>query len=86
LPQALRVVLPALVGQFITAFKDTSLVAIIGLLDLIGISRSVLVQSAFVGRHREVYVFVAIVYFTFSYGMSYASRKLERSGSGQTLR
>jgi general L-amino acid transport system permease protein len=83
LPQALRVVLPALVGQFITAFKDTSLVAIIGLLDLVGISRSVLVQPGFVGRHREVYVFVAIIYFTFSYGMSYASRQLERSGSGQ---
>lgn len=86
LPQALRVVLPALVGQFITAFKDTSLVAIIGLLDLIGIARSVLVQPGFVGRHREVYVFVAIVYFTFSYGMSYASRQLERSGSGQARR
>lgn len=84
LPQAIRIVIPTLVGQFITMFKDTSLVAIIGLTDLLGISRSVLAQSAFVTRHREIYVFVAVVYFVFSYGMSYAARQLERSGSGAT--
>ncbi|MFQ3534536.1 MAG: amino acid ABC transporter permease [Aggregatilineales bacterium] len=82
LPQALRIAIPPLVGQFITMFKDTSLVAIIGLTDLLGISRAVLAQSDFIGRHREIYVFVAIVYFVFSYGMSYAARQLERSGSG----
>ncbi len=82
LPQALRIAIPTLVGQFITMFKDTSLVAIISLTDLLGISRSVLAQSEFIGRHREIYVFVAVVYFVFSYGMSYAARQLERSGSG----
>ncbi|MCS6871385.1 MAG: amino acid ABC transporter permease [Anaerolineae bacterium] len=82
LPQALRIAIPPLVGQFITMFKDTSLVAIIGLTDLLGISRAVLAQSDFIGRHREMYIFVAIVYFVFSYGMSYAARQLERSGSG----
>jgi general L-amino acid transport system permease protein len=82
LPQALRIAIPPLVGQFITMFKDTSLVAIIGLTELLGISRAVLAQSDFIGRHRELYVFVAIVYFVFSYGMSYAARQLERSGSG----
>ncbi|MFN7210002.1 MAG: amino acid ABC transporter permease [Aggregatilineales bacterium] len=82
LPQALRIAIPPLVGQFITMFKDTSLVAIIGLTDLLGISRSVLAQSDFIGRHREIYIFAAIVYFVFSYGMSYAARQLERSGSG----
>ncbi len=82
LPQALRIAIPTLVGQFITMFKDTSLVAIISLTDLLGISRAVLAQSEFIGRHREIYVFVAVVYFVFSYGMSYAARQLERSGSG----
>ncbi|PJF32097.1 MAG: amino acid ABC transporter permease [Candidatus Thermofonsia Clade 1 bacterium] len=82
LPQALRIAIPPLVGQFITMFKDTSLVAIIGLTELLGISRSVLAQSEFIGKHREVYIFIAIVYFVFSYGMSYAARQLERSGSG----
>jgi general L-amino acid transport system permease protein len=86
LPQALRIVIPALVGQFITMFKDTSLVAVISLLELLGTSRSVLNQPGFVGRHREVYVFVAIVYFVFSYGMSAAARQLERSGSGKARR
>jgi general L-amino acid transport system permease protein len=86
LPQALRIVIPTLVGQFITMFKDTSLVAIIGLTDLLGISRSVLSQSAFTGRHREIYLFIAVIYFVFSYGMSYAARQLERSGSGAARR
>ncbi len=82
LPQALRVVIPALVGQFITMFKDTSLVAIIGLLDLLGIAQGIIAQKEFTGRQRETFVFVAMVYFVFSYGMSRAARQLERSGSG----
>lgn len=86
LPQALRIVIPALVGQFITMFKDTSLVAIIGLTELLGISRAVLSQTEFIGRHREMYVFAAIVYFVFSFGMSYAARQLERSRSGRAVR
>ncbi len=81
LPQALRAVIPAIVGQFIGLFKDTSLVALVGLLELLGIARVVIQQSEWVqvqgGITREVYVFVAVVYFIFSYGMSYASRRLE---------
>ncbi len=83
LPQALRIVIPALVGQFITMFKDTSLVAIVGLSDLLGIAQSIVAQKEFTGRQREAFVFVAIVYFVFSYGMSRAARQLERSGSGR---
>src|SRR5260221_3409957 len=56
MPQALRIVIPALVGQFITMFKDTSLVAIVGLLDLLGIAQGVLAQQQFAGRQREMYV------------------------------
>lgn len=86
LPQALRLVIPALVGQFITMFKDTSLVAIVGLLDLLGMAESVTAQAEFTERRREVLVFAALVYFIFSYGMSYAARQLERSGSGRLRR
>lgn len=77
LPQALRKVIPAIVGQFISLFKDTSLVAIISLLDLVYIGRSVLANPEFMGLQREVFLFLALIYFVFSYAMSYASRRLE---------
>lgn len=82
LPQALRAVIPALVGQFISLFKDTSLVAIVGLLDLLGMADSVLAQTEFLNQRREVFVFIIIIYFTFSYTMAVVSRRLEASGSG----
>jgi len=77
LPQALRAVIPAIVGQFIGLFKDTSLVAIVGLLDLLGIALSVINQPEFIGLQREVFLFIAVIYWVFSYAMSYASRRLE---------
>jgi general L-amino acid transport system permease protein len=83
LPQALRVVIPANVGQFISLFKDTSLVAIAGLLDLLGIARSVLAQSEFLGRQAEVLLFVAAVYWVFAYTLSAVSRRLEATGAGR---
>jgi general L-amino acid transport system permease protein len=79
LPQALRAVIPALVGQFISLFKDTSLVAIVGLLDLTGIGRAVLAQGEFLGRHQEVFLFIAVVYWVFSFTLSTFSRRLERT-------
>ena len=81
LPQALTKVIPALVGQFISLFKDTALVALVGLLDLLGIAQSVVQQPTWLGVPggitKEVYLFVATVYLIFSYGMSFASRRLE---------
>lgn len=82
LPQALRIAIPTLVGQFITLFKDTSLAVIVGVSELLLTGQSVLVQQEFIGRHREMYVFIALIYFVFSYGMSTAARQLERSGAG----
>jgi general L-amino acid transport system permease protein len=79
LPQALRLIIPILVGQFIAVFKDTSLVAIVGLLDLVGIGRTVLAQPLFIGLQREVYVFISLIYWVLSYGMSYLSQRLEES-------
>ncbi len=79
LPQALRATIPALVGQFISLFKDTSLVAIVGLLDLAGIANVSANQPEFLGRQAEVYVFIALIYFVFSAAMSYGSRRLEKT-------
>lgn len=79
LPQALRLVIPILVGQFIAVFKDTALVAIVGLFDLVGIGRTVLAQPAFLGLQREVYAFISLLYWVLSYGMSYLSQRLEES-------
>jgi general L-amino acid transport system permease protein len=86
LPQALRLVIPSLVGQFITILKDTSLAIIIGLLEFLGQAQSLTAQPQFQERRREALVFVFVVYFVFSYGMSYAARQLERSGSGSLNR
>jgi general L-amino acid transport system permease protein len=78
LPQALRAVIPAIVGQFIGLFKDTSLLALVGLVELTGIARSILAQPQFLGRYAEVYLFVGLIYWLFCYCMSLASRRLER--------
>ncbi len=86
LPQALRAVIPALVGQFIALYKDTSLVAIVGLIDLTGVTRNVSAQTEFQGLLRETYVFISVIYFVFSYVMSIVSRRIESSGSGAARR
>ncbi|NUN66013.1 amino acid ABC transporter permease [Pseudanabaena biceps] len=78
LPQALKASIPALVGQFIGLFKDTSLVAIVGLVDLMGVARTVLSQPEFIGRYAEVYLFVALIYWIFCFSLSQASQKLEK--------
>jgi len=86
MPQALRAVIPALVGQFISLFKDTSLVAIVGLIDLTGFANAVVVQAEFIGLRREVLLFISIIYFVISYVMSYISRRIEETGSGAARR
>ncbi len=83
LPQALRAVIPAIVGQAIGLFKDTSLVFIVGLLDFFEIGRRVIpaqpqsLQYAG-GVLLEVSLFMAAVYWFFCYRMSVASRQLEK--------
>jgi general L-amino acid transport system permease protein len=81
LPQALTKVIPAIVGQFIGLFMDTSLASLVGLLELVGVAKSVIQQPEWLGVPggvaREVYLFVALVFFIFSFGMSTASRRLE---------
>jgi general L-amino acid transport system permease protein len=77
LPQALRAVIPANVGLFISLLKDTTLVVVVGLLELLGIGRAVLAQPEWLGTTFEVYGFVAAVFFVICYTMSQASYRLE---------
>ncbi len=79
LPQALRAVIPALVGQAIAIFKDTSLVFIIGLTEILAVAQKVVPgQPSFVGSQRENLLFVAFVYWMFTFTFSRASQRLER--------
>jgi His/Glu/Gln/Arg/opine family amino acid ABC transporter permease subunit len=82
MPQALRAVIPALVGQVIAIFKDTSLVTIVGLFDFLHIARQVIpAQSqpfSFLGSIKETLIFAAVVYWMFTFTFSRISLRLEK--------
>ena len=78
LPQALKISIPGIVGIFISLFKDTSLVAIIGLYDLLGIVEASFSDTDWLGFSIEGHLFVAAVYWVFCFGMSRYSQHLER--------
>ncbi len=78
LPQALKIVIPPTVGILISAFKDTSLVVIIALYDILKTTRSVLGNPSWMGFSPEAYIFLALIYFVCCYAMSNYSRRLER--------
>ena len=77
LPQALRIALPALTNQAVGLLQNTSLMAILGLVELLGISRSLLANPAFIGRYLEVYVWLAAVYWLGCTAMALLARHLE---------
>lgn len=78
LPQALRLVIPPLVNTFTGFFKDTSLVLIIGLFDILTTGKIAVSDPVWNGFATEVYLFLAVIYFAFCYAMSKYSRGLER--------
>ena len=78
LPQALRLVIPPLVNTFISFFKDTSLVLIIGIFDLLTSGKVAMAEPIWQGYSTEVYIMLALIYFCFCYAMSRYSRGLER--------
>ena len=78
LPQALKVAIPSIVGQFISLFQDTTLLSIVGLVELLGISRSILAQPQFLGDYAEVYLFDGVLFWIICYAMSFGSRQLEK--------
>jgi general L-amino acid transport system permease protein len=79
-PQALRHVLPPLVGRCIALFKDTSLVIIVGLLDFLGMIKNAALDTNWLGFQAEAYVFAAFVYWIICYSLSLYGRELERRG------
>ena len=85
LPQAMRNVIPAIVGQFISLFKDTTLVYIIGMNDVLQFSRAFIQgNTEYLASAKELFIFLAVVFWIFTYGMSYVSRRIEQNlGVGQ---
>jgi general L-amino acid transport system permease protein len=78
LPQALRIVIPGIVNNFISLFKNTTLVLIIGLFDLLGIVKAALTDPNWLGLAMEAYVFAGFIFWIFCFGMSRYSMRLER--------
>jgi general L-amino acid transport system permease protein len=80
LPQAIRHVIPPLVNTFLAFFKDTSLVLIIGIFDLLTTAKTAIIDPAWQSFSVEVYIFVGLVYFVFCFAMSRYSQRLEAQG------
>ncbi len=78
IPQALRIALPALTNQSIGLFQNTSLMAILGLVELLGVGRSILANPEFIGQYIEVYVWLASVYWLVCTIMAILARHLEK--------
>ncbi|MBL4693151.1 MAG: amino acid ABC transporter permease [Magnetovibrio sp.] len=78
LPQALKLVIPGIVNTFIALFKDTTLVLIIGLLDVLALVQSAIEDPAWGAVETEGYVFAAFCFWVFCFSMSRYSQKLER--------
>lgn len=78
LPQALKIVIPPSLGILLSAFKDTSLVVIIALYDVLKTTKVALANPKWTGYSTEAYIFLAVFYFICCYAMSNYSRKLEK--------
>jgi general L-amino acid transport system permease protein len=78
LPQALRIALPAMTNEFIALFKNTTLVLIVSIFDLLGIAQAALADPAWVGMNMEAYVFAGAIYWFACFGLSQWSRGREK--------
>jgi len=76
-PQALRLVVPAMVNQTIIIIKDTSLVVVVGMHDLLGIAELTVRGAVWLGRTYEAYAFVGVIYWVVCFSISRASLRLE---------
>ncbi len=79
LPQALKTAIPAIVGQFISLFQDTTLLGIVGLSELLGMTQDLLASPKYLGNYAPAFVFIAAIYWVFCYGMSFGSRRIEEA-------
>ena len=80
LPQALRISLPAITNEFISLIKNTTLVLVVSILDLLGIAQASIADPAWVGMSMESYLFAGSIYWIICFGLSRWSRSLEASG------
>jgi general L-amino acid transport system permease protein len=80
LPQALRISLPAMTNEFIALFKNTTLVLVVSILDLLGIAQASLADPAWVGMNMEAYVFTGLIYWLICFALSRWSKSLEAAG------
>ena len=78
MPQALKISIPGIVGNFIGLFKDTTLVVFIGLLDPIGLSNAIRADTAWNGIYWELFIFIGAMFWIVTFGMSRYSQYLER--------
>ncbi len=78
LPQALRAMIPNIVTSFISLFKDTTLVSIIGLFDIMLMARNIAIDKNWLGLHTEPLVAISVLFFVFCYTMSQYSQRLEK--------
>lgn len=81
LPQAIVAVIPIIVDQCIGIFRDTTLVLIVGLSDLLSISRTILANPLFMGTHIEVYTFIGLIFWIVSYFLAFTGQKIEHLAS-----
>ena len=78
IPQSLRVALPALTNQLIGLFQNTSLMSILGLMELLGIGRSILANPEYISQYIEVYIWLATVYWILCTLMAFLSKQFEK--------
>lgn len=78
LPQALRSTIPPMISHFISLFKDTSLIAVLGILDLLSVARRAPSNLEFIGRQKEALLSAALLFWVFAFSMSRWSQRLER--------
>jgi len=81
LPQAIRIALPAMTNEFIALVKNTTLVLIVSILDLLGIAQAALADPNWVGMNKEAYAFAGILYWLGCFGLSRVGLAMERSRS-----
>jgi general L-amino acid transport system permease protein len=79
LPQAIRIALPAMTNEFIALVKNTTLVLIVSILDLLGIAQAALADPSWVGMNKEAYAFAGLIYWLGCFGLSRVGLALERS-------
>ena len=82
MPQALKFMIPNIVSSFIGIFKDTTLVYIVGMFDILAMTRAMSNDVPWRGEFHEPFLMTAIIFFVCCYAMSQYSQRLERKLSG----